>query len=94
MRKVGMFVKKDTRACKKASEFEAWLQARDVEVIRKESSPPSLHSQSINKSSAPGDLDCMFVLGGDGTFLSAARWIGDQDIPVLGVKFGQIGFLA
>ena len=94
MRKVGMFVKKDTRACKKASEFEAWLQARDVEVIRKESSPPSLHSQSTNKSSAPGDLDCMFVLGGDGTFLSAARWIGDQDIPVLGVKFGQIGFLA
>lgn len=94
MRKVGMFVKKDARACQKAAEFETWLQSRDVEVIRKESSPPSLHSQSKNKSFAPADLDCIFVLGGDGTFLSAARWIGDQDIPVLGVKFGQIGFLA
>ena len=34
------------------------------------------------------------MLGGDGTFLSAVRWIGDLDIPVLGVKFGEIGFLA
>jgi NAD+ kinase len=94
LRKVGLFVKKDDRACKKADEFEAWLQGRNIEVIRQQSSPPSQNAQSIRRSSAPADLDCMFVLGGDGTFLSAARWIGDQDIPVLGVKFGQIGFLA
>ena len=43
---------------------------------------------------APPDLSCVFVLGGDGTFLSAVRWIGDQNIPVLGVKFGEVGFLA
>jgi NAD+ kinase len=34
------------------------------------------------------------VLGGDGTFLSAVHWIGDQDIPILGIKFGEVGFLA
>jgi NAD+ kinase len=34
------------------------------------------------------------VLGGDGTFLTAVRWIGDQNIPVLGIKFGEVGFLA
>ena len=45
-------------------------------------------------SPAPSDLDCIFVLGGDGTFLSAVRWIGDRDIPILGIKFGEVGFLA
>jgi len=39
-------------------------------------------------------LSCLFVLGGDGTFLSAVRWIGDLNIPVLGIKFGKVGFLA
>ena len=34
------------------------------------------------------------MLGGDGTFLSAIRWIGDQQIPIIGVKFGEVGFLA
>ena len=32
--------------------------------------------------------------GGDGTFLSAVRWIGDQQTPIIGVKFGEVGFLA
>ena len=94
MQKIGLYVKKDRRAHKKADEFETWLQTKNVEVVRKESSPPGLHSAGNSKISAPRDLFCVFVLGGDGTFLSAVRWIGDLNIPVLGVKFGKIGFLA
>jgi NAD+ kinase len=94
LRKVGLFVKKDNKACKKADEFEAWLKNKDIEVVRKESSPPGIHSRAKNRISAPRDLFCVFVLGGDGTFLSAVRWIGDLNIPVLGIKFGEIGFLA
>jgi len=94
LKKVGLFVKKDNRAAKKADEFEAWLQSKKIEVIRKESSPPGIHSPANNKISAPRDLSCLFVLGGDGTFLGAVRWIGDLNIPVLGIKFGEIGFLA
>jgi len=94
LKKVGLFVKKDKRAAKKADEFESWLKTKQIEVVRKESSPPEIHSPANNKISAPRDLSCLFVLGGDGTFLSAARWIGDLNIPVLGIKFGNIGFLA
>ena len=94
MYKVGLFVKKDTRACRKADDFEAWLKEKNIQVIRKESSPPGIHSSNKNRISAPQDLYCLFVLGGDGTLLSAVRWIGDLDIPVLGIKFGEIGFLA
>ena len=44
--------------------------------------------------SAPSDLDCVIVLGGDGTFLHAVRWIGDQSLPIVGIKFGMVGFLS
>jgi NAD+ kinase len=94
LRKVGLFVKKDKRACRKADEFEAWLKKNKIEVIRKISASPDLHSGVNNKISAPQDLFCLFVLGGDGTFLSAVRWLGDLSTPVLGIKFGNIGFLA
>jgi NAD+ kinase len=94
LRKVGLFVKKDKQAGKKAAEFESWLSQKNIEVVRRESSPPGIHSATNSRAVAPQDLFCVFVLGGDGTFLGAVRWVGDSRIPVLGVKFGKIGFLA
>ncbi len=96
MNRIGLYVKKDDRALKKADEFEQWLSARGVDVIRKETLPPEYrkNNQPAAKNGAPPDMDCVFVLGGDGTFLSASRWLGDLPIPLIGVKFGEIGFLA
>jgi len=94
VKKVGIVVKEDAEAIKKADELEGWLRSRDIEVVRKEALRPSRRIADMDKSFAPSDLFCIFVLGGDGTFLSAVRWIGDQNIPILGVKFGEVGFLA
>ncbi|RLC32050.1 MAG: NAD(+) kinase [Deltaproteobacteria bacterium] len=94
MIKIGIIVKADARAGSRADEFETWLKERGVEVIRKKSIPPKCKHADQGHAGAPPDLSCVFVLGGDGTFLSAVRWIGDQDIPILGVKFGKVGFLA
>ena len=38
--------------------------------------------------------DVLLSLGGDGTFLFAARIAGDTGIPVLGINFGRLGFLS
>ncbi|MGB5158955.1 NAD(+)/NADH kinase [Desulfobacterium sp. N47] len=92
--KIGLVVKKDLKAEEKANELEKWLISKKVEVIRKEYLPPNPMFSDKIKRTAPSGLFCVLVLGGDGTFLTAVRWIGDQSIPVLGIKFGEVGFLA
>lgn len=39
-------------------------------------------------------IDCVLVLGGDGTMLRAAKDIMDRQIPILGINLGTLGFLA
>ena len=38
--------------------------------------------------------DIAIVLGGDGSILRSARFMGQQQLPVLGVNLGKLGFLA
>ena len=38
-------------------------------------------------------IDYLLSLGGDGTFLDAANFIGNANIPILGINTGRIGFL-
>ncbi|MDR1758312.1 MAG: NAD(+)/NADH kinase [Bacteroidales bacterium] len=39
-------------------------------------------------------LDFLISIGGDGTFLQAARYAGNHGIPVVGINTGRVGFLA
>lgn len=38
--------------------------------------------------------DLVISIGGDGSFLRAARWVGNREIPILGINSGHLGFLA
>jgi NAD+ kinase len=96
VKRIGLYIKKDEEAIRKADALEKWLCSKHIEVIRKQVYFPEVNDEDATKQHdvAPADLFCVFVLGGDGTFLSASRWIGTHDIPLIGVKFGEIGFLA
>jgi NAD+ kinase len=52
---------------------------------------------SFVNARAPESLDgaeLVVVMGGDGTFLAAARMAMEHDIPLLGVDLGRLGFLS
>ena len=49
---------------------------------------------TFNSSDELEDIDCLISLGGDGTLLDAVTFVGGKGIPVLGINYGRLGFLA
>lgn len=47
-----------------------------------------------NSDDLDDSFDCLISMGGDGTLLDTVTLVRDKNIPVLGVNFGRLGFLA
>ncbi len=64
------------------------------ETIRdslKFSQQPSIFYDSTNLDSS---IDFLISLGGDGTLLDTVTLVKNKNIPILGINFGRLGFLA
>jgi NAD+ kinase len=91
---IGLVLKNDAKVLKQADDLERWLNDKGCNVVRKASEAPQCGLAQRDHADAPHGLYCVVVLGGDGTFLSAVRWLGENQVPILGVKFGEVGFMA
>jgi NAD+ kinase len=74
-----------------------WLQAQgDTARVLQFTAPDRLSEDGHEVDMDDVDLKGSAVvvsLGGDGTFLRAVRLAWTEDIPVLGVNFGRVGYL-
>ena len=78
-----------------------WLSERGIAFI----GPPDIERERIEQQTGcsveivseqelPRRVDLMLVLGGDGTMIATGRMLGDTQVPVIGVNYGGLGYLA
>ena len=76
-------------------ELLAWLRKRGYTLYLDQETAQYTNGEEIVARTALGAKhpDFALVLGGDGTLLSAARALAHEDVPILGVNLGSLGFL-
>ena len=99
IKRIGIVLKPhQPEALKTICELVVWLAERNISLV----GGPEIERERIEHQTgcgvdqfeSAGDVDLMLVLGGDGTMIATARMIGDQEVPVLGVNYGGLGYLA
>ena len=79
-----------------AERIQKYLQNKGKEcLIQEYISTESIRSYKYtDPARVPEGVDCVIVLGGDGTVLQASRDLVDRNIPLFGIKLGTLGYLA
>jgi NAD+ kinase len=72
-----------------------WLAARNVSVYLDPQTAATIGApdRGLRRDEMGDRIDWLIVLGGDGTLLSAARAMGANQVPILAVNLGGLGFL-
>ncbi len=100
--RVGVVVKPhQPEAVKTICRLAEWLDARSLTLI----GTPELDRAQIEfetgcvveiveRSEMARNVDLIVVLGGDGTMIATARMMDNSEVPVLGINYGSLGYLA
>jgi NAD+ kinase len=102
IKRIGVVVKPhQPEALETLCKLTEWLTARGIALI----GGPAVDRERIEHETGcvieiipdeelPQKVDLILVLGGDGTMIATARMLGDSEVPVIGVNYGGLGYLA
>ena len=94
---VGLIVKRDDpRVSDTVRRLTGYLAERlDTVYVDDETDDlPALDVPVVSRATIAESCDLAIIIGGDGTFLNAARSLCDTQIKLLGINMGRLGFLA
>lgn len=102
IKRIGVVVKPhQPDALETLCSLTTWLNDRDIKLVGlPEIERESIEHQTgctveiISETDIGDQVDLMLVLGGDGTMIATARMVGDTAVPVMGVNYGGLGYLA
>ncbi len=102
IKRIGVVVKPhQPEALETLCKLTEWLTARGIALV----GGPALDRERIEHETGcvvavvpdeelPQQVELILVLGGDGTMIATARMLGDCEVPVIGVNYGGLGYLA
>ena len=70
-----------------------YLEAQGKFCILEEGHSVSKKYRYTDATQIPKDIECILVIGGDGTLIQAARDLAELEIPLIGVNLGTLGYL-
>jgi len=97
MKKIGLISNnKASKAIKIAKEVYDYLSGKNARVLLLEgdSMPAGFRLPAVPVDDFSLAADLIVSIGGDGTFLRAARYSFTKQIPVMGINVGNLGFMA
>ena len=78
-----------------ARELSEWLQGlgHKVRMPPEEAAALDCADLGVAPEELGNGLDAIVTLGGDGSILRAVELVGESGVPILGVDFGELGYL-
>ena len=83
----------DRRVAEPMAVLAGYLSEAGVDVVAAPDAPPDLPARQLPEAEIAAAVDLIIAVGGDGTMLYAAAVAGGEDVPLLGVNRGRLGFL-
>jgi len=68
-------------------ELDVRLETQTADMV------PDIQQPHCHRDELGAQVDLVIVVGGDGSMLNAARALADDNVPVLGINRGRLGFL-
>ncbi len=75
-------------------QYPVQVSASFQEVLRQAGIAHPFGERSFQSKEELTEADFLVSLGGDGTLLESITYVGERQIPIVGVNFGRLGFLA